>query len=70
MTNILTEKQYQRFIIDYLVNNNGYIERNASSYDCHFALDRELLFNFLNATQPEEVSALKKIFKEDYEFIS
>ena len=67
MTNILTEKQYQRFIIDYLVNNNGYVERNASSYDCHFALDRELLFSFLNETQPDEVASLKKIFKDEFE---
>lgn len=29
MNNILSEKEYQRFIIDKLVNENGYIERKT-----------------------------------------
>ena len=67
MSKVLTEKQYQRYIIDYLVEHNGYIERTDENFDRLFALDRELLFKFLEDTQPDEVKALKKIYKEKYE---
>ena len=34
MNNILSEKEYQRYIIDYLIENNGYIERKCKTdYD-------------------------------------
>ena len=51
MNNILSEKEYQHFIMDRLVQDNGYIVRKATSYDRLFAMDRELLFRFLNDTQ-------------------
>ena len=54
MNKILTEKQYQRHIIDYLKKHNGYIERTDDNFDRAYALDCELLFKFLNDTQPEE----------------
>ena len=44
MNNILSEKEYQRYIIDELLNNNGYIERKATDFDRLFAIDREMLF--------------------------
>lgn len=66
MNNILTEKQYQRYVIDRLVEN-GYIERKASAFDRRFAFDRELLLQFLNDTQPEAMDALRKIYKADFE---
>lgn len=66
MNNILTEKQYQRYVIDRLVES-GYIERKASAFDRRFAFDRELLFQFLNDTQPEAMDALRKIYKTDFE---
>jgi len=53
MNNILSEKEYQRYIIDELVNNNGYIERKAADFDRLFAVDREMLFKFLWDTQPD-----------------
>lgn len=46
MNNILSEKEYQHFIMDRLVQDNGYIVRKATSYDRFFAMDRELLFRF------------------------
>ncbi len=64
MNNILTEKQYQRYIIDRLVEN-GYVERKASNYDAALAIDRELLFNFLYETQPEKMAALEKVYKDN-----
>ena len=67
MNNVLTEKEYQKFIIDYLKNNNGYIVRSDRDYDRLFAMDKELLFKFLNQTQPEKMEQLEKIFKSELE---
>ena len=68
MNNILTEKEYQRFIIDQLTDKStGYIERKASSFDRFFAMDNEMLFKFLNDTQPDEMEALRKVYKSDLE---
>lgn len=55
MNNILSEKEYQHFVMDRLSQDNGYIIRKATSYDRLFAMDRELLFQFLNDTQPDEM---------------
>lgn len=63
MNNILTEKEYQHFIMDRLSQDNGYVVRKATSYDRLFAMDRELLFQFLNDTQPDEMAALRKSTK-------
>ena len=67
MNNILTEKEYQHFIMDRLSQDNSYVVRKATSYDRLFAMDRELLFQFLNDTQPDEMAALRKIYKADLE---
>ena len=70
MNHILTEKEYQHFIMARLSQDNGYIIRKATSYDRLFAMDRELLFQFLNDTQPDEMAALRKIYKSDLEDLS
>lgn len=62
MNEILTEKQYQHFIMDYLKNNNGYVVRKDKEYDRLHAMDREMLFKFLNDTQPDEMEALNIVF--------
>lgn len=67
MNNILSEKEYQRYIIDKLTSKNGYIERPATAYNRFFAVDREMLFQFLNATQGDTMSALKKVYKDKLE---
>ena len=67
MNNILSEKDYQHQIIDFLRDNNGYVERKAVNYDRRFAMDREMLFKFLEDTQPDTIEALKKIYKADME---
>lgn len=64
---ILSEKEYQHFIIDKLEKNNGYVVRKAANYDRLFAVDREILFKFLNDTQPEQMDTLRKIYKNDRE---
>ena len=58
MNDILTEKQYQHEIMEYLKINNGYVIRDAKSYDRYFAMDKEILFKFLNDTQPDTMADL------------
>ena len=67
MNNILSEKEYQHFIMERLEQDNGYVVRKATSYDRLFAMDREMLFQFLWDTQPEAMDALRKIYKADLE---
>lgn len=62
MNSILTEKDYQKYIIERL-KENGYVERANADYDRLFALDRGILFKFLDDTQPDTMAALRKIYK-------
>lgn len=64
---IVSEKEYQKFLLERLEKDNGYIIRKASNFDRYFAVDREMLFKFLNDTQPETMEYLGKIYKADLE---
>ena len=64
---VLSEKEYQKFILERLEKDNNYIIRNAKKFDRHFAMDREMLFKFLNDTQSETMDYLRKIYKNDLE---
>ena len=66
MNEILSEKEYQAFILDRL-QDSGYEKHPATEYDRLFAVERKSLFRFLNATQPETMDALKKIYKAELE---
>lgn len=67
MNDILTEKEYQHYIMDELVKHD-YVIRNAKTdYDRAFAMDRGILFKFLQNTQPEAMDALTKIYKDKTE---
>ena len=63
---VLSEKEYQKYILERL-SENGYEIKPAAGYDRLFAINREALFRFLNTTQPNEMDALKKIYKSDLE---
>lgn len=63
---VLSEKEYQKFILEKL-KEIGYEVWPAAHYDRLFAVSREELFRFLNATQPETMTALHKIFKSETE---
>lgn len=67
MNMILSEKEYQHFIMDYLKDNNDYVIRKNENFDRLFAMDRDMLFKFLNDTQPDEMAVLSKIYKADLE---
>lgn len=67
MNNILSEKEYQRYIIERLVSEHGYVERKNFCFDAKFAMDREMLFKFLDETQPETMASLRKVFRDKTE---
>lgn len=66
MNSILSEKEYQSFIIDRL-KENGYEVSAAKDFDRQFAVNRKDLFKFLNTTQPDKMEKLYKIYKNDTE---
>lgn len=66
-TSIVSEKEYQKFLLERLEKDNGYVVRKASNFDRYFAVDREMLFKFLNDTQSETMDYLRKIYKADLE---
>ena len=67
MNNILSELEYENYIVERLVQDNGYIERNHKCFDEKFAVDRELLMQFLMQTQSDEMATLTKIYKDKLE---
>ena len=60
---ILSEKEYQKFLLERLEKDNDYVIRKASNFDRYFAVDREMLFKFLEDTQHETMEYLRKIYK-------
>lgn len=68
INNVLSEKDYQKFILERLLEQ-GYIIKPATNYDRLFAVDRKTLFEFLYATQPDEMEALEKVYKDELQEI-
>lgn len=62
-----TEKGLEVHIANYLANENGYLLRENKAYDNVACFDSELLFEFLEATQPKAVAKLKAFHKDLYE---
>ena len=58
---------YQRGIINYLEEHNGYRVRKNDNFNRRFAIDGELLVEFLEKTQPKKVELLRKMYKGDFE---
>ena len=67
MDNFFKERyDYQRYIIDYLVNKNKFIERDSKKYyNPIYAMDTELLLQFLEDTQPDKIKAIREIYGND-----
>ena len=61
-----TEKGLENHIAQYLVNENGYVLRENTTYDNVACLDSDLLFQFLEATQSKSVAKLKAYHKDLY----
>lgn len=66
MNNILSEKEYQKYILKKLAAI-GYEVQPADHHDRLFAVSRQELMRFLETTQPDEMESLKKIYKEKTE---
>lgn len=57
-------EDFQKYILENLRDNNGFIVRNSKTdFNRHYAMDLDLLFQFLNDTQRETMDKLKKIYK-------
>lgn len=67
MNDILTEKQYQHEIMNYLESMNGYRIRKDTDFDRYYAMDRGMLFEFLEISQSDTMAELRKIYKADTE---
>lgn len=67
MNNILTEKEFQKYIIERLEKDNGYVIRDSKCYDSRFACDPKLLIRFLDDTQPDTMEYLRGVYKNDTE---
>ena len=66
-TSIVSEKEYQKFLLERLEKDNGFVVRKATNFDRYYAVDREMLFKFLNDTQSDIMDHLRKIYKNDLE---
>lgn len=66
--NPLTEtRDFQRVIVEYLVETNGYVERSSKTdYDPVYAMDIDLLLGFLDRTQPESMGKLRDAYNGDW----
>lgn len=61
----LREKEdYQKYIQEMLETENGYAIRPATAFDAGYGMDTELLFEFLYATQGEDIAKLEKLYKD------
>ena len=65
MNDILSEKEYQHFIMDRLSQDNSYIVRKSTSYNRFFAVDRELLVKY----EKNIFSVMEEVWTKDDERI-
>jgi type I restriction enzyme R subunit len=62
-----TKKGLEAHIVRHLADENGYLLRENKAYDNVACVDKELLFQFLETTQPKAVARLKAYHKDLYE---
>lgn len=67
MSTDTTEKGLEAHIAQFLVEENKYLLRENKAYNKVFCIDSELLFRFLETTQPKAVAKLKTYHKDLYE---
>lgn len=58
------KKDYQRLIIDRLVQDNKYEERPNTAYRAGLAMDTEMLMKFLEDTQHRTIDQLRRMYNE------
>lgn len=63
---IFDEKnEFQKEFLHHLVEENGFIERKNADFNKFYAMDIELLFDFLYKTQKDTMEELERIYKDD-----
>lgn len=66
LTPIYDEKfEYQRDFVAHLVKENGFIERKNTCFNRAYAMDIDMLFEFLYKTQKGTMLELEAIYKKD-----
>ena len=66
MTKVKDERyEYQREFIRHLTEENKFIFRKSDQFNAAYAMDVDMLFDFLYATQEEVMADLESVFKED-----
>ncbi|WP_300024342.1 type I restriction endonuclease [uncultured Maribacter sp.] len=60
------ENGFEKHIVDYLVDSNKFVERENTNYDNINCIDEDLLFQFLEETQPKALDKLKRYHKDLY----
>ena len=64
--NIFDERyEFQQKFVEHLVNGNKFIERTNKDFDRTYAMDTDLLFEFLYNTQKDVMQDLEKIYKSE-----
>ncbi|MCI5829849.1 MAG: type I restriction endonuclease [Treponema sp.] len=58
------ESGFEKSIVKYLVEQNGYEQGKSSDFDKDFAVDTEKLFRFLQETQSEQIEKLNGLQSE------
>lgn len=67
MSTDTTEKGLEAHITQYLIEQNKYVLRENKVYDNVNCMDSDLLFEFLEKTQPKAVAKLKQYHKDLYQ---
>lgn len=67
--NINERYDFQQWIIDDLVTLNGFEQRQQAHYNPRFAMDTDILWTFLQETQPKTIEKLLKKVSQEQIFV-
>ncbi|MDB9484892.1 type I restriction endonuclease [Dolichospermum circinale CS-537/05] len=62
-----SEKALETLIETSLLNQSGYIKGQSNNYEPNYCIDKTLLLQFLNQTQPTQIDKLKTKFGQKFE---
>lgn len=60
------ENGFEKHIVEYLVNDNNYLQRENANYDNINCVDEDILFRFFENTQAKALDKLKRYHKDLY----
>jgi type I restriction enzyme R subunit len=62
----ISEKGFQKFITNYLVNEHKYIETKTGDFDKEFCFNKQQLLSFISATQKDAYEMIQKKGERDF----